>query len=305
MRHVPAPPSGAVLGVDVGYAAKAATTGLCVLEWDEVCVRWSFRRTRSCMEQRRNELRDLVDGRRLCGVALDGPLTRGLWRVAHYRTADALLSHGCLQKRGKPGQTSSPTGQQLHAHATMLAELVLRECEIDPARHYQAIHERCLVEAFPSLFLGAGVPEGEIPVLRRDASDRYWEVLVEESGRLLELLRALLPDREPQDDLRSCRDHEHRAAFVCALTALSVVARQHVGVGDPCDGDIVLPPHAWWGTSSGSAEPWMERVLRESLARVRDHGRNHHHHRNARLVLHDGEWRMDGAQDRASLRTAS
>jgi hypothetical protein len=96
----------------------------------------------------------------LAAVAIDGPLTRGLRRVTNYRVADALLSGGAFQKRGKPGQTSSPVGQKLHDHATRLAELVL-ECaarevfSIAPAAHIEPIHETALVESFPNLFLGA------------------------------------------------------------------------------------------------------------------------------------------------------
>ena len=65
---------------------------------------------------------ELVRRRELAGVALDGPLTRGLRLVRHYRAAEAILSRGPLQKRGKPGPTSAPMGQKLHEHATKLAK---------------------------------------------------------------------------------------------------------------------------------------------------------------------------------------
>lgn len=288
--HADVPPSGAVLGIDVGYSRKAATTGLCLLLWDVRSVELSFLRTNSTTPERRRDVRALVAGAPLHAVAIDGPLTRGLRRVSRYRAAEALLSRGVLQKRGKPGQTSSPVGQQLHFHATELAELVLAEVTIDLACHYQPIHEQCVVEAFPNMFLAAGVAEVDLPLLHRDASDRYWAVLVAQSTRLSQLFTALLPGRAVKYDLCGCVDHDDRAALVCALSALSVVAKSHVGVGDACDGDIVLPPRSWWGPSLTGDSPWMERVLRENLAVVRRNKGRHQNHGDARFVLHSGEW---------------
>jgi hypothetical protein len=69
-------------------------------------------RTKTNDADRRRALDDLLAGElSALTVALDGPLTRGLKLVRHYRSADALLSQGVFQTRGKPGQTSSPTGQ--------------------------------------------------------------------------------------------------------------------------------------------------------------------------------------------------
>ncbi|MDQ7838931.1 MAG: DUF429 domain-containing protein [Thermodesulfobacteriota bacterium] len=293
MNTIAKPPvSGVVLGIDVGFSAKSATTGLCLLSWDTNSMKISFVRTRTGSVDRRRDIRALVGSAQLLAVAIDGPLVRGLQRISHYRAAEALLSRSVLQKRGKPGQTNSPVGQQLHAHATELAEIVLTECAVDAAAHYQAIHERCIVEAFPNMFLAAGVPEAELPSLRRNASDAYWRGLVVQSGRLLQLMGSLLPGRKPSCELCTFINHEDRAAFVCALSALSVLSQRHVAVGDPYDGDIILPPRIWWGKASIGTNPWMEVVLRDNLASVRRSRNGSKHHGDARVVLHAGEWQL-------------
>lgn len=94
--------TGAVLGIDVGFSALARTTCFCILEWHRSLATFRFGVARSDTGERRSALVDLVGHRLLLGVAVDGPLTRGLRLVSHYRAAEAILSRGVLQKRGKP-----------------------------------------------------------------------------------------------------------------------------------------------------------------------------------------------------------
>jgi len=57
------------------------------------------------------------------------------------------------------------------------------------------------------------------------------------------------------------RDHDDRAAFACALTALCVAAGQFTAVGD-ADGWIILPPRAMipdWGWSALTANAAAEK----------------------------------------------
>ncbi len=51
-----------------------------------------------------------------------------------------------------------------------------------------------------------------------------------------------LPGRKLASDPADIKNHDERAAFICALTALSVVTGDFVAVGDPIDGWIILPP---------------------------------------------------------------
>lgn len=286
----PQPAVGAVLGIDVGFSARGRTTCISLLEWDDGAAAFRSRLTGSSEAERVRAMGELVGKRAIAGIALDGPLTRGLLLVRHYRSAEAILSRGLLQKRGKPGQTSAPTGQQLHAHATQLANLALANLSIADASHWQPIHQKRIVEAFPNLFLAAMVDESALPKLSRDASDRYWELLVEKSDRLVHLIGSLLPGRRLDGDLTKCTHHEERAGVVCAVTALATVAGVHIAVGDPVDGDIVLPPASAWGSGPRGGSPWLELTLRANVCAVRASRKGHPNHQGARVTKHSGVW---------------
>lgn len=191
-------------------------------------------------------------------------------------------------------QTSSPTGQQLHHHATLLAELILERvqagtCSISQASHIEAIHEAAIIEAFPNQFLAVLIAEANLPRLNRDASDRFWELLVA-CGGLEQLLARLLPGRSVVPRLEHITNHDQRAAVVCALTGLSVFSGEAVGVGDPADGDIFLPPASLWGASRVVPHPWAETALRQNAVALRSRPPHIDGHRHARVRLHDRYW---------------
>lgn len=281
---------GAVLGIDVGYSPKKPTTCFCLLEWNRSTAKFQFRVTTADTNHRRRAIVDLVGAKQLCSVALDGPLTQELRTVSHYRAAEAILSRGVLQKRGKPGPTSSPVGRQLHKHATKLAKLALDTTAIASSTHWEPIHEKRIVEAFPNMFLAALIHERNLPSLARDASDRYWEMLVEKSERMLKLLEYLLPGRRLECDLRGCKNHDRRAGIVCGLTALSMAAGHYVAVGDPVDGDIVLPPRSMWGSAMQQSGAWLESVLCANVVSVRQSRRAHLNHKRARIIRNGAPW---------------
>ena len=288
--------TGAVLGIDVGFSERRATTCLCLLEWSDNLVRLAFRKVGTDAHARSAALTSLIrKSMHLAAVAIDGPLTRGLRIVPHYRVADALLSHGVFQKRGKPGQTSSPIGQKLHQHATWLAKLVLGEAargsfSIARATHIESIDEGAVVEAFPNQFLAALIDEGKLPPLHRDASDRYWEQLARVDG-LNGLLSVLLPNHRFEITPEQIVDHDERAAVVCALTGLALAIGVGVGVGDPEDGDICFPPARAWGASISGARPWVEEALRGGVTALRTASKPHiANQAHARVRLHKNYW---------------
>lgn len=257
--------SGTVLGIDVGFSKRSKSTCLCLLQWRAGALSVRFAKTGSVREERVRVLRQLVGVQPLAAIAIDGPLAKDLRIVRHYRSAEALLTRGLFQKRGKPGQTSSPTGQQLHLHATELADIALEHADVADASHADPISPKRVVEAFPNAFLAVLTPEELIPSIQRDASDRYWEVLVGGSRVLAEVLDRLIGAIRSSVDLRTITDHDERAAFVCALTAVCIAGSTYVAVGDPMDGDIILPPLDAWGRSPGG-RGWAEFALRENLA---------------------------------------
>jgi len=259
---------GQVLGIDVGYSPTSRTTCFCLLRWDRTTARLRFRATTSDSGERRSALTDLLGSNRdVETVAVDGPLGPGLASLTDYRSAEACLSQGVMQKRGKPGQTSSPTGRSLHRHATELATLALDVAEVAAARHPEPIHQQCVVEAFPNAFLAAMVDDDGFPPLRRNASDVFWRTLAT-SGALDRLFEAMLPDRALTPDFASIADHEERAGVACALTALAVYRSDYVAVGDPHCGDIILPPEWAWGKDR-TGEPWLRAVLGAAVGKLR------------------------------------
>jgi hypothetical protein len=281
-------PEGMVLGIDVGYSDTSPSTCFCRLEWTRSRVSFDFRLTTASDSGRATALDSLCDGRTATGVALDGPLTRDLRLVPHYRAAESILSRGVLQKRGKPGQTSAPVGQQLHSHATKLAGLVLSRVDVEHASHEDAVDARRVVEAFPNIYLAALIDEQSLKPVHRNASDVYWNTVANETTVLRRHIQRLLPGRQLNFDCGSLTHHDHRAGVICALTALTVAQGSHVAVGDPSDGDIMLPPRREWARSSSGKGSWLEPVLRKNLFAVVDSSREWH--AQARIIDAADTW---------------
>lgn len=255
------PKHGQVLGIDVGYSKKKLTTAACVLRWDEAEVTFD-RPARTGASENFKKLKELVKGLSLQAVAIDGPLRQGLALGENYRLAERGLTLG-FRSIGKPGQSSTPVGKQLHLGAVADAKLVLAHAgRIDDAGHDARIHEKAIAEAFPTSFAGVLLP-GK-PPQRGERSDVYFDHLLgpdtsepprPEKNLLSALLCSLLPGRTiPTRQIAALSDHEERAAFLCALTALCVRARQYVAVGDNEDGYIILPPMCR-GQPAG-LQPW-------------------------------------------------
>jgi predicted nuclease with RNAse H fold len=279
------------LGIDVGYSQSRRSTGLCLLRLDASRLSWQCLNTATDEEARLQDLRRFVPrGTVIAGVGIDGPLTCGLRVVSHYRTSDALLSRGVFRNRGKPGQTSAPSSQKLHQHATLLAKLCLRleeegylQLGFNPLA--DPVHPKCLLEVFPNAFLSVLLPDSafiELGPLRRKASDRFWEVAVRE-GYLERLLSILAPGVTHEQRFLGVTDHDHRAALVCALSALAVCRGRYVACGDPVDGDIVLPPREAWGAGVNGA-PWAWKALEGNLVLVKANGGGHKNHERARVI---------------------
>ena len=267
------------LGIDVGWSQADATTGLCRIESDQTRFSWECRNSTTDNGERSADLRSLVRGNTtLTSIGIDGPLVPGLERVNCYRAAEALIARSILGERCRPGQTNSPNGQILHDHATELATLVrafvragywnladARQC--DPA-----VCELRIVEAFPTAFLALLLADddfGNLPDEEpgRELSDQYWEVAVN-NGYLRKLVDHLDPGVH-FGPLGTIRNHDRRAAFVCALSAMCVARGRYVAVGAPGCGFIVLPPHEVWRADARGRAGWAESALRANVDSVR------------------------------------
>lgn len=266
--------AGKVIGIDVGFSDTRRSTCFCLLSWDENRYEFHFESARAFDSDRIQALNHLVPiTQTIRAVALDGPLAKDLQIVNRYRSAEAILSRGLFQKRGKPGQTNSPTGQQLHCHATRLADQTLAAIHqansiLSDSIHPYPVHAQCVVEAFPTLFLAVLLSRNNLPEEKtRAKSDIYWSALIR-TGGLQSYLSKLLPNRAGPD-LATFVDHDQRAAIVCALTALCVSVGRFAAVGDPVDGFIVLPAVSDWGIDQSDRVSWAEMTIRKNIVTVR------------------------------------
>jgi len=258
--------NGSVLGIDVGWSKTKPTTGLCLLEWTAHQISWNF--YDATVNDREVKLDELVGEKKLLAVGLDGPLVPGLRCVKAYRAADALLSRGQFQHRGKPGPTNGGFGYRLHEEATKLAELVLRTQDVAVAFYPYNVYDKAVVEAFPNAFLAVLHSDKGFPP--RPQRRRRWTdtLFCQVDKKLEQLLLILLPGRKLARHLAEIHGHEKRASFVCSLTALCAVAGRCVAVGSQKAGYIVLPPLEFWGREESGGGKWAANTLSENYIKV-------------------------------------
>jgi hypothetical protein len=234
---------GSVLGVDVGCSAVRRSSAVCRLDWDAASVPWRIGRFRALDRERVEVIGRVAGDAVLFAAAFDGPLRAGLDLIGRYRTPERLLTRGLAPFIGKPGPSNTPVGRELNRHANACARAVLGLGRLAPAAHRHAIDEAAIVEAFPSAFLGLMIEDPKtLGTRRRDRSDVFYAHLAA-TGGLQAVLDRLLPGRRSAD-FAAVRNHDDRAAVVCALTALCVAAGDYTAVGDAGDGWIILPPRA-------------------------------------------------------------
>lgn len=260
--------TGAVLGVDVGWSSSKKTTGVCLLRWTSDVVRLEPTRVR-WQDFRAAQFAQIL------ALAIDGPVRGDLRAISEYRAAERLLTRGLSGRIGKPGQSSSGNGAKLNAGANRVVKRMLSTGKLGLAKHKARIHERSFVDAFPTSFLGVMLDESGVPE-HGSRSDVYFRHLlgpngpppsVPESDRLLGLLDRLLPGRRLEvslndkvtDHCGEIRDHDERAAVVCAFTALCIAARKYVAVGESKNGYIILPPRADAGKPG--LQPWAWDII--------------------------------------------
>lgn len=234
------PATGSVLGIDVGWSLRAASSGICRLDWDGQTISWTLAHFTGHAEARAANLAAVAGGRPLLAVGLDGPLRGDLAVIDRYRTAERLLSQKAIASRvSQPGSSRSPVGRLLNHHTNAFAAMLIAGGLVGAAQHRHAVHGLALFEAFPTSFLGLMLEAAEKGP-RQQRSDRYYAALVA-NGTLERLLAHHLPGRRLTGALADVRNHDERAALVCAISALGVVADDYVAVGD-VDGWIILPP---------------------------------------------------------------
>ncbi len=253
------------LGLDVGFACRRDASAVCTIAMRGSSVEVESRRCGNGERRVTTALKDLLGPGGLAqAAAIDGPLVRNLGHTTSYRLADKVLSRGAFQKRCKPGQTSAPVGQSLHRMATEVARPVAACLDNSAAGADPRITTGNLYEAFPNAFLGVMLPDRcwpGLPIRRECKSDALWYECLRE-GKLAEAFRVIL-GRVPEDDLlANTRDHDERAAVICALTAAAGGLGKCVAVGDCEKGYIFLPPRELW-------EDWALETLDRNYSAIR------------------------------------
>lgn len=122
------PPTGAVLGVDVGFSPTRRSSAVCRLEWDEHRIAWTIRRFCAQPEEQEEVIRAVAGCGRLEAAAFDGPLRSGFDEIGRYRVAERMLTRRLGARIGKPGQSSTPVGKKLNHAANDCANVVLHGC---------------------------------------------------------------------------------------------------------------------------------------------------------------------------------
>jgi predicted RNase H-like nuclease len=262
--------NGTVLGIDVGFSNRRRSSAICRLDWDHRSVRWTIDRFRADAADRRRAIEGVSGGIPVAAAAFDGPLRRGFDTIGRYRIAERMLTRRLASQIGKPGQSSAPVGKLLNNAANDCVGVVCKGCRVGPATHGTKIDEHAIVEAFPSSFLGLMIADPtRLTSQRGNRSDVYFEHL---SELLEQLVGHLLPNRELATKIEDVTNHDDRAALVCALTALGVVADDFTAVGDDRDGWIILPPRAFvqnwaWDMLDANAGEEATRGLFSTAAR--------------------------------------
>jgi hypothetical protein len=176
---------------------------------------------------------ELVRGRTLAAIGVDGPLRPDLSLSARARACERQLFRAPFHRYCKPGSTAAPMGQLLHAEATRLAR---------PLR--AAYPDARIVEAFPTAFLRTLLAEdavGRVPRGRK--SQVYWDLCAAD-GVLSRLCVALygVASAPIAAALTRLTQRDVRAAAICALSARAVALGRATRVGDAEDGWIALAP---------------------------------------------------------------
>jgi hypothetical protein len=238
------PPRNAVAGIDVGYSAIRRSSAVCLMTWDDDSIDWKIRRYRATDSERLETIRSTLGSRSLRAVAFDGPLKKGFSHIGEYRVAERMLTKSFGARIGKPGQSNSPVGIRLNEEANNRVKIVLSVADVAPSPSEIKIAEQCVVEAFPSSYLGLMISDPEsIGAVRKNRSDKFF-VALHGDGTFLRLLNHLLPCRRLLRDLGEVENHDDRASLICAISALSVAIGKYCAVGDN-NGWIILPPRAF------------------------------------------------------------
>jgi hypothetical protein len=233
-----------VAGIDVGLTLLERTSGVCRTGVSGEVVDHTF-----CDYLSRASALGL--GHTYAMLAIDGPVLPA--NTLHYevRACEKAFVWGAFQKRCKPGESQIPgTGQALRRGGVDAAHSFRQHVADAHLGHMipQVVAEKNIIEAFPNGFLGVAVPEGTYAAApgRGDKFDWLYEEWCQQGilGRLKDELDWQRPGF--WSEAARNRQHDERAAIVCALTAVAALRGRYVAVGESTGGYFFLPPWSLW-----------------------------------------------------------
>jgi hypothetical protein len=240
-----------LLGVDVGFSATSATTGIACLDGDRLTVE----RTGTDWAKRRGVI---PPGFHPETIALDGPLLPAGTDPLLKRPCEFLFSRAPFHSRCKPGLSHVGYGlalRQATAAACGQFASLLPGRGADERVEAGAVlvgRDGPVVEAFPNAFLGVLALESDFqgaPVLSRGRRFDWLYDCVAASGRVRAKLSPWVELPTPfWSRIESEQDHERRAALICLLTAALAHRGRAAAIGEPAGGWLWLPPCAAWET---------------------------------------------------------
>jgi hypothetical protein len=252
-----------LLGVDVGFAAKAKTTGLAWRINGEV----GYVRTGTAWMARKRSLpHDVV----FSLAALDAPILPAQEGQPH-RSCESVFYGGAFWNRCRPGLSHygrSSLLREAGADAASQFANVISGLKLKPDI---AVRRECaIVEAFPNAFLGvllpAGVYQHKVGDRREAKSDWLYRAVAEEDLLLKLLLELDWADGKTADLFvkQAGKDghHDVRAALVCLLTAGFAASNKATVVGDKACGWFWLPPLGFWNE-------WAREALESQIRKLR------------------------------------
>jgi predicted RNase H-like nuclease len=247
-----------LIGLDIGFSQRKRTNAIAAFDGKRLEVR------RLTVDERNARLATLRD---IDAIAIDAPIVPDTCAPDTAREVERIFSRGVFQKRCKPGMSHvGGTGRTLREHGRDAARLVAPHVNL--TRSFLGPYpEQTLVEAFPNAFLGILVDDKEYearPKMKRGSKfDWLYDVCVT-TGRFAKLLEKAYVPKELWPRFLEEKDHEHRAALVCLLTAIFAYQRRAAPIGDAAGGYFFLPPLNLW---SGWARDAMG--LRDVIVRCR------------------------------------
>ena len=242
-----------LLGIDVGYSKKRASTG--VARCGPAGLKIGVARTDW---QSRKSI--IGFGVKFDRAAIDGPLTPLEESSEIERACERHFVRKPFHDRCKPGLSHAGQGLEFRkasreTRRQIEAASLIKESQL---RAGLQLGDLPIVEAFPNAFIGVMLPDGAFDKQLKFKRGHRFDWLYEQAKRR-GIFRRLMNELEWVDDplsdaLQSETHHEKRAALVCLLTAGCAASGRAVMFGDRQCGHFCLPPLSLW-------EPWSRHAV--------------------------------------------